>query len=349
MHYIEKRTAEPGVPLKFGKLIHAVLEELVQEHMESELSGPLSEERAIELYQQGWVEAELIGMDVFQEGLDIIAGFIRDQGELDHNHVRAVEKGFCLPVGRFSVLGYIDRVDWAGGDSIEIIDYKTNRMLFSREELASSLQLGLYALAAKELSPWVKKIKLTFWMLRHGIRMSTERTAEELAGVRRYVETMGTMIEQATEFPARINSHCVYCDHKRHCWAYAGALKGNREFLCEDTADIEAVAKEREEVANLAKVLYARKSELDGVRYKMFNTTKLEYPFEATLRVLETATGLPRDELVSRVAAINKRGVDQLVKETRGDRARSRLLKAELEHVASKSYSPRLWAKEISA
>ena len=29
LHYIEKRTGEPGVPLKFGKLLHAVFEVLV--------------------------------------------------------------------------------------------------------------------------------------------------------------------------------------------------------------------------------------------------------------------------------------------------------------------------------
>jgi hypothetical protein len=70
---------------------------------------------------------------------------------------------------------------------------------------------------------------------------------------------------------------------------------------------------------------------------------------EATLRVLETSTGLPRDELVSRVAAIDKKAVDQLVKQTSKDRAHTRLLKAELENVANTSFSPRLWAKEVSA
>jgi RecB family exonuclease len=365
MHYIDKRIAEPGVPLQFGKLMHAVLEVLVREHMENELTGPLSEDRAVELYREGWAKAGLTGMEVFQEGLDIIADFVRDQGQLDHRNVLAIEKEFRLQVGRFTVLGFIDRVDWVDDETVEVIDLKTNRMLFTRDEVDHSLQMSLYHLAARELWPWAKNIRLTFHMLRHGVRMRTERTEEQLEAARVYVETLGTMTEEATEFPARLNSNCVYCDHRQDCPAYADALKGKPEFICEDTSDLEAVAKEREEVARLAKILYSRKSELDGVikahledhdellvdgvRYKMFNTKKLEYPFEATLRVLETATGLPRDELVCRIAAVNKKAVDQLVKETRGDRARSLMLKAELEHVAAKSYSPRLWAKEISA
>jgi RecB family exonuclease len=365
LHYVKQRTAEPGVPLKFGKLMHAVFEVLAREHMENELTGPLSVDRAIELYREGWAKAGLTGMEVFQEGLDIIDAFVRDQGELDHRNVLAIEKEFRLRVGRFTVLGFIDRVDWVDDETVEVIDYKTNRMLFTRDEVDHSLQMSLYHLAARDLWPWAKNIRLTFHMLRHGLRMRTERTEEQLQAARVYVETMGRMTEEATEFPARINSNCVYCDHRQDCPAYAEALKGNREVICEDASDIEAVAKEREEVARLAKILHSRKSELDdvikthledhdellvdGVRYKMFNTTRLEYPFEATLRVLQHTTGLARDELVSRIAAVDKKAVDRLVKEASKDRAHSRLLKAELENVAAKSYSPRLWVKEVPA
>jgi len=99
LHYIDKQAAEPGVPLRFGKLIHAVLEVLVREHMEGERTGPLSEDRAIELYREGWAKEGLAGMDVFQEGLDILKAFVRDQGDLDHKDVLAIEKEFRLPVG----------------------------------------------------------------------------------------------------------------------------------------------------------------------------------------------------------------------------------------------------------
>ena len=69
LHYIDKLQAEPGVPLKFGKLVHAVLETLVREHMQEERTGPLSEERALDLYRQGWAAEGLTGIEVFEEGL----------------------------------------------------------------------------------------------------------------------------------------------------------------------------------------------------------------------------------------------------------------------------------------
>src|SRR5690606_28710315 len=101
LHYIEKRRAEPGLPLRFGKMVHAVLERLIQEALDDERSGPLSEERAIELYREAWSAEQLTGMDVFAEGLAILRGFIREQGIVDHRNILAVEKEFRLPVGRF--------------------------------------------------------------------------------------------------------------------------------------------------------------------------------------------------------------------------------------------------------
>lgn len=361
LNYIDKRRAEPGVPLKFGKLIHAVLEVLVREHMEGERAGRLSEERAIELYREGWAREALAGMEVFTEGIDILKAFVRNQGDLDHKDVLAIEKEFRLQIGRFTVLGFIDRVDWVDDETVEVIDYKTNRMLFTRDEVEHSLQMSLYHLAARQIWPWAKKVRLTFDMLRHGIRMRTERTPEQLDAARAYVETLGAMTEEATEYPARLNSNCVWCDHKQSCPVYADALKGKRDIVCDDLDDLEAVAKEREEVASLAKILYARKKELEGVikahledndelvlagtRYRVFNTTSLSYPLEPTLQILTGVTGQDRDALVSRLATIDKKALDALVKEVAPERARARLLKTELETVAKKSYSPRLSAK----
>ena len=365
LHYIDKLQAEPGIPLRFGKLIHAVLEVLVREHMEAERTGPLAEDRALELLQQAWTAEEMAGIELFQEGVEMLQAFVRNQGELDHKDVLAIEKEFRLQVGRFTVLGYIDRVDWVDDETVEVIDYKTNRMLFTRDDVDSSLQLSLYHLAARKIWPWAKKVKLTFHMLRHGIRMRTERTPEQLEAALAYVETMGGMTEAAIEYPARLNTNCVWCDHKHQCPAYAGALKGKQEFICEDLGDLEAVAREREEVAKLAKVLYARKGELEGilkthlqdqdelvlagVKYRMFNTARVDHPFEPTLEVLQEATGLDREELVGRLGTIDKKALDKLLKELgkTTDRARVRLVKTELEAVADKSYFPRLWAKEV--
>lgn len=366
LHYIEKKQAEPGLPLRFGKTIHAVLERLIKEVVDDERTGPLSEERAIELYREAWGAERLTGMDVFAEGLAILRRFIAEQGVVDHRDVLAIEKEFRLPVGPFEVLGFIDRVDWIDDETVEVIDYKTNHQLFTRDEVDTSLQMSLYEVAVRRLWPWAKKVKLTFWMLRHGVRQQTTRTEEQLADALAYVETLGRQTETATEYPARLNTNCSYCDHRKQCPAYAEALKGKREFIVEDLTDLEGVAREREEVARLAKALYARKEELEdilkaqlkerdelvlgGVRYRMFATTSLDYPLEPTLTLLADATGLSRDEVLGKLGAIDKKALDALLKSLgkKLDKPRVSLLKAELEAHADKRMSPRLWAKEVA-
>ena len=366
LHYIEKQQAEPGLPLRFGKTIHAVLERLIKEVVDDERTGTLSEERAIELYREAWGAERLTGMDVFAEGLAILRRFIAEQGVVDHRDVLAVEKEFRLPVGPFEVLGFIDRVDWIDDETVEVIDYKTNHQLFTRDEVDTSLQMSLYEVAVRRLWPWAKKVKLTFWMLRHGVRQVTTRTEEQLADALAYVETLGRQTETATAYPARLNTNCSYCDHRKQCPAYADALKGKREFIVEDLADLEGVAREREEVARLAKALYARKEELEdilkaqlkerdelvlgGVRYRMFATTSLDYPLEPTLTLLADATGLSRDEVLGKLGAIDKKALDALLKSLgkKLDKPRVSLLKAEIEAHADKRMSPRLWAKEVA-
>ena len=101
LSYIDKLQGEPGLPLRFGKAIHAVLEVLVREHVDAERVGPLSEDRASELWDQAWAKEGLSGLDVYQEGLDILRSFIVGQGVLDHADVLAIEKEFRVKVGPF--------------------------------------------------------------------------------------------------------------------------------------------------------------------------------------------------------------------------------------------------------
>ncbi|ACY13568.1 RecB family exonuclease [Haliangium ochraceum] len=367
LHYLDQREAGDSVPLAFGSAVHAALEHLVREHLAEERVGPLCAERAASLWQSAWTESGLVGLPLFREGLALVHRFVREQGVLDHLDVLAVEQEFRITVGGFEVLGYLDRVDRVDDETVDIVDYKTNRQLFTRDELDGSLQMSLYQLAAQSLWPWAKKVRLTFWMLRHGVQQRTERTSEDLEATKRYVATLGSAIDRATEFPARLNSNCTWCDHKQHCPAYAAALEGKRDVVCEDEGDLEAVAREREEVASLAKILYSRKSELErvlkahlaeqdelvlgGVRYAMFHTRKRAYPLASTLAVLARASGLSEDALLARIAGVDNKALDALLKELTPSlgRAQTQLLRTELEAMASETHSPRLWARKVAS
>jgi putative RecB family exonuclease len=366
LQYIDKRAAEPGMPLRFGKVVHATLERLLAEAVDQEQTGPLDEDHALDLFARAWADDRITGSQEFGEGVAMVRAFVRAQGVVDHRDVLGIEREFRLPVGRFTVLGFIDRVNRVDDETIEVVDYKTNRQLFTRDEVEQSLQMSLYEIAVRRLWPWAKHVRLTFDMLRHGVRQTTTRTPEQLEAALRYVETLGRMTEEATDFPARVGGGCVHCDHRAHCPAYGEALKGKRIVLGADPSELESVAREREEVAHLAKILYARKSELEtvlrahladredlvlaGMRYALVPTSAgVTYPTGRTLQLLEERTGLPRDTILERVAVIDRESLDRLVRDAGKNMEKSRvtLLRAELDAMSERTMTTRFTAKEM--
>ncbi len=368
LHYIDEVPAAPSPQLSFGKAIHEVLEKLLWEHCLEGRPGPLSELRSMELWQEVSQANDMAGggLDRFQEGAGILTAFVRRQGVIEPESILGVEQEFSFPVGPFTMVGFIDRVERLDDETVRIVDYKTNQQLFSREEVESSLQLSLYHIAAQTLWPWAKKVRLSYHMLRHGLSQDTERTDEQLEVVLQYVEALGRRIEASQEFPTRLNSFCPSCDHREQCPEFKRALQGTRTFICEDLAELESVVREREEVARLAKILTSRKDELDrvirdhlrdreelvvgGMRYRLFTMTSHKYPLEQTAQILSRATGLAPQALQERIGAVDKKELDRVLAELakRTGRAQVSLLKAELEASAETTHSNRLWAKETA-
>lgn len=358
-------TTESKQAAELGSAVHAAIEEMQREHLREERRGPISRESATYHWRQAFTEARLSGADVFAEGLGLVLGFVRDQGPLDAYDVLAIEEPFELKVGKHTVIGVIDRVDRIGEETIEIIDFKTSRLLFTRDELESNLQLSLYCIAAKQLWPWAKNIRLTMWMLRHNLRQEATRTPEQLEAAREYLQAIGDQIVAATEYPARPNTLCGYCDYRRSCPTYAKLLQGRHEVTADNLEDLEAVAREREQVAAVSKAAYRRQQELDavlkahlaerdelvlgGVRYATFRVTSNDYPLDATVEVLARVSGMPEADVRARIGTVENTKLESLlgkVAKQRG-RAEAALVESELGALATQRHTQRIWAKPI--
>lgn len=366
LHYVRHAPSEPNENLLFGGLIHQVLEDYVRSRWEARYRGPIERDALVEVFKDRWQTAGLASVAQFEEGVAILDDFAAKHGVFDPDRILGVETEFAIAVGPFTVKGYIDRIDRLEDGGVEVVDYKTNRMIFSEEEVAHDLQLSIYALAVRALFPDARHVKLSLHLLRHGFKMTTTRTEEQLAAARDYVETLGRQTETATEYPARLNANCCYCDHRRQCPAYARALLGEHEAIAEDLEKLERIAREREQVAHVAKVAYARKAELEGVlkahlrdrdelvlggvRYWMGETTRLDYPKESTLAILAGATGDEPAALADRLLVVDKAKVDALLKALRKQMAPAqvRLLQTRLEALAERSVSPRFNARKVA-
>jgi putative RecB family exonuclease len=356
--YIEDLPSLPAPERDFGKAIHAVCERIVNEHVLGQRVGRLSEERALELFEEEWGIAHLNGSGLFEDGIAILRRFVADEGHLDFQSVLAVEKPFELTLGGYKVVGYIDRIDRTGADTVRVDDYKTYRNPPPRDDVEASLQLSLYELAVRRIYPWAKHVELGLRLLRQGFRMGTRRTPEQLEAAERHFVAIGRAIEAEKTFDASLSTLCSWCDYRASCAAYQDVVTGKRTLPTLPAEDLAEVVQAREDAARTARLATARQRELDGVlkrflrdqeaveaaghRYTMLVTKTRSYPLFATAEKLAGATGLAVPEIVAAIADVDTSRLTAWFKKAALDDEQELLLRAEVDAIARVTYTPRL-------
>ncbi len=368
--YIEKIKGDYGEAAMFGVMLHAVLERVFVWAKEEEFVGRFPDELAHEIYREEWARCDMRSISLYQEGLEILRLYGRKFPDVDARSILAVEQEFNIDLDGYKMNGYIDRVDRISDDWISIVDYKSNRMLFSKEELNDDLQFPVYGLAARVLWPWAKKVTFAFHMLRHGVAQTTERTAEQLDATRGYVAWLGRRTESRDEkFEQRLNPFCGYCDHRHGCDTHKKALAGDYEFVkVTDQTALDEIAALQWRTSNVAKLAYKRKKELEeaikvrlrvlpdrdgsitagGVTYRLGDSTKNVYPADRVLKAFQ-ALGIPEEQLAPLVTVSNgdvEELLDRVLADPKYDRAKMILTKARIESLAERvPQTPRIDAR----
>src|SRR5262249_52604116 len=124
------------------------------------------------------------------------------------------EEWFEMPMGGATVVGRIDRMDRARDGRVVITDYKTGKPK-SQEDADESLQLSIYALAARE--KWGYEIEsLVLYNLTEGAPVITRRCEAELQGARMQVSEAAQQI-MSGDFRATPGFHCNFCPYRNLC------------------------------------------------------------------------------------------------------------------------------------
>jgi RecB family exonuclease len=130
----------------------------------------------------------------------------------------ALERPFYIDVEGIKLRGFIDRVDKLDSGGLAIIDYKTNKELFTADYLDEDLQLTIYQMAAEQT--WNLPVeRLTLYHLRSNTACSCPprgqariKQAQQLV-----LEVAGNIAQE--KFPATENEYCP-CDFPEHCPYY---------------------------------------------------------------------------------------------------------------------------------
>ena len=187
----------------------------------------------------------------------------------------AVEKMFYIDIGDVKLRGFIDRVDKLESGGLSIVDYKTNKELFTTDYLEKDLQLTLYQLAAKQL--WQLPVeKLTLYHMRSNTPVSCPgRGPIQLNDAKQLVLDVADKINQQI-FPATENDYCP-CDFPEYCPYYRHQYSENVSEATDAEAQPIAIGSDEvEQYASLQAQIKALQEELSALRQEIIDYCEAE-------------------------------------------------------------------------
>jgi DNA helicase II / ATP-dependent DNA helicase PcrA len=206
--------AEVSAALQYGACMHRVL---LTYYLSVRQDRPLTEEALTDLFRTDLADAgfsDAYQRELYeQKGIAELREFISSATQA-LPEVLHTEEPFSVKIGATNLVGRIDRIDRADGDRVVITDYKTGRPR-SQEDADESLQLSLYALAAREKWGYHAE-RLVFHNLEGNAPMSTERSDMQLEEARLRVEDIAEKIA-AGKFEPQVGMHCGWCAYRVIC------------------------------------------------------------------------------------------------------------------------------------
>lgn len=219
----------------FGSLIHSTLKFI---HTPSLLSPNM--EVALDYFSKNWnsdvFENEMEERAAFSLGVSLIQEYYKKNNPAEYNIVD-LESRFQIEIKDSAesphiISGIIDRIDKTE-DGYEIIDYKTTKKMPSQDKVDNDLQLSVYLNAFLKRYPKeivnLDKITVSLYYLKHGVKLSSTRTLEQLKNANKIFLDVIKEIE-AEKFSPNVTPLCDWCGYQKICPMWKHKFKEQRKI-----------------------------------------------------------------------------------------------------------------------
>lgn len=285
---IDRLPEEKSKEAVFGTLIHSTMKFI----HEPGLIQP-SVEQAIDHFGKHWngdlFANEMEERAAFVQGVEMIQRYYEDNRIAEANPI-ALESRFAIEIGteetgKHVIAGVIDRIDRTH-DGYEIIDYKTTKKMPSQDKIDNDLQLSIYLRAFLERYPkeWERldTITVSLYFLKHGVKLSSMRTKEQLLTLdETFLEIIHSI--EAGRFVPTLSPLCDWCSFQKICPLWKHKFKENPK---EAIGEVEAGSM-IEEFLHLRNEMAAEKKRLAELQEKI-----IEYMEQEGVERLFGSTGI---------------------------------------------------------
>jgi DNA helicase-2/ATP-dependent DNA helicase PcrA len=206
---------EVSAALHYGGAMHAVL---LTFYDAQRYGREVDDDQLLEQFRSALASAGIADRYQYElylrQGMEQLRQFLECARSAPAPEVLETERRFEMQVGAAKVTGRVDRIDSTGPETVAIVDYKTGKPK-TQEDADESLQLSLYALAAKE-ALGKRADQLIFHNLENNVAISTTRNGAQLEEARLRVQKAADGIAQG-KFDPKVGFQCSFCPYRNLC------------------------------------------------------------------------------------------------------------------------------------
>lgn len=282
---IDKMKEPKSLTASFGSLLHSVLE-----YVHSPSFSPPTLEQALDFFVQKFnsitplFKEEGEERNAFTQGVEILQRYYKTN-DIAAITVVDLESHFALELldpetnETHIISGIIDRIDKTD-TGYEIIDYKTAKKMPPQKYADENTQLSIYLRAFLKRYPKeknnIKNIAVSLYFLKHGVKLSSFRTEEQLEKIdTEFLEVIRGI--QAEKFHPHVSPLCDYCGFKKICPMWRHSFEEEQETNAEDAR---LAIREYLDIRERSSIEKKRLAELQSIIIEYMNREEVERVFD---------------------------------------------------------------------
>ena len=215
LRYVLKIKTPKAAAPSFGQVVHETLQHFYELVLQKK---KVDKKTLLEKYENSWKP------DGYKDKMDELSYKRKGEEQLSNYYDRYekfpttplfVEKKFIFSLGDIRISGKIDRIDKAGGNKINIIDYKTGNVK-KQSDADNDLQMSIYAAASETVFPGKVVGEFIFYFLKTNEVVKTERTDEQIEETKQLITSTAEEIRDKKFDPVE-GYHCNWCPYTWIC------------------------------------------------------------------------------------------------------------------------------------